>query len=111
IKLFGDFGYSNGCAYNHYPYCPHTYNCDNEELGLALIREADRTTYARSERMKRSQSLYLGAHLAILALAGIDIPVRAQSAKPEATGGLAEVVVTARKREENIQDVPVAVTA
>jgi outer membrane receptor protein involved in Fe transport len=42
------------------------------------------------------------------ALAG---PAQAQSSAPEETFALEEVVVTARKREENLQDVPIAVTA
>ena len=33
------------------------------------------------------------------------------SANPPERGGLNEIVVTARKREESVQDVPVAVTA
>ena len=39
-------------------------------------------------------------------------PARAQNEAPAATeGGLADIVVTARKRSESVQDVPVAVTA
>src|SRR5215471_7507579 len=38
-------------------------------------------------------------------------PARAANAEPAAAGGLAEVVVTAQKREQSLQDVSVAVTA
>jgi iron complex outermembrane recepter protein len=40
-----------------------------------------------------------------------DVPVSADAAAEEDTGGLEEIVVTAQKREENMQDVPVSVTA
>lgn len=36
---------------------------------------------------------------------------QAETAQPGGTGGLADIVVTARKRQESVQDVPVAVTA
>jgi len=50
---------------------------------------------------------------AALALAGWAAPLRAQTAPDEATdtSALQEIVVTARKREERLIDVPVAVTA
>ena len=47
-------------------------------------------------------------------LAGASTSVLAQAApaaKPAATGGLEEIVVTATKRNENLQVVPVAVSA
>ena len=40
-----------------------------------------------------------------------DVPASADAAAEEDTGGLEEIVVTAQKREENLQDVPVSVTA
>ncbi|MDT0575978.1 TonB-dependent receptor [Croceicoccus sp. F390] len=42
---------------------------------------------------------------------GIDLPDAAPAAAPLARGGLSEIIVTARKREESVQTVPVAVTA
>ncbi|KQM13340.1 TonB-dependent receptor [Novosphingobium sp. Leaf2] len=70
--------------------------------------------------MRHSSVLF--ATSAVLALAAI--PAHAQSASPaaaqaadaapqaaEQSGGLEEIVVTAQKREQNLQDVPVAVSA
>jgi len=51
------------------------------------------------------------------AVAGWSLPLHAQDTPEEpgesleATGGLMEVIVTARKREESLQDAPVAITA
>ena len=41
----------------------------------------------------------------------IGVPVYAQEPQPEQVQGLQEVTVTARKKVESIQDVPLAVTA
>jgi iron complex outermembrane recepter protein len=49
--------------------------------------------------------------LCSLALAGVSGTALAQSAPAEDNGGLEEIVVTATKRSENLQDVPVAVSA
>ncbi len=58
--------------------------------------------------MSRKFMLLAGASFALFAN-----PVFAQEAPPAAedTGGLEEIIVTAQKREERLQDVPVAVTA
>ena len=48
--------------------------------------------------------------LAVLYALGID-PISAQEVQATAAGELEEILVTARRRVENIQDVPVAVTA
>ena len=62
-------------------------------------------------RTGMTHSGILSAAIAI-ALAGPVGVVRAQEVEAVATeGGLEEVVVTAQKREESIQDVPIAVTA
>lgn len=59
--------------------------------------------------------LILGTFCAAAALAALSTPVAAQQVTqqaPAARGaGIEEIVVTARRREENIQSVPVAVTA
>jgi iron complex outermembrane recepter protein len=49
--------------------------------------------------------------LAAATTAGIPSAAHAQSAERASAPGLEEVIVTARKREESLQDVPVAVTA
>ncbi|MEA1672520.1 TonB-dependent receptor plug domain-containing protein [Nitrospirillum sp. BR 11163] len=50
--------------------------------------------------------------LAGVALVALQAPARAQSVAPADTDGvLQEIVVTAQKRAENLQDVPVAITA
>ena len=62
--------------------------------------------------MSRKFALLAGASFLIISTSAF-----AQDAAPEAvaakedTGGLEEIVVTAQKREENLQDVPVSVTA
>jgi len=58
----------------------------------------------------RSKSVYLlgGASLALTSQVAFAQDAQTETAK---TGGLNEIVVTARKREESVQDVPVAVTA
>ena len=53
----------------------------------------------------RSLHKYLLTSAAVLALAGIDIPAMAQGM------ALEEIVVTARKRDESIQDIPLSVAA
>ena len=47
----------------------------------------------------------------ILAFASTSTVAMAQSQQAEDTGGLEDIVVTATKRNENLQDVPVAVSA
>ena len=48
--------------------------------------------------------------VSVLAL-GLAVSAAAASAQSESDGGLEEIVVTAQKREQNIMDVPVAITA
>jgi iron complex outermembrane receptor protein len=63
------------------------------------------------------KSAYLGTSVLAMVMAGF-APAMAQSVAPAAqvpsradTGGIAEIVVTAQKRSENIQKVPIAITA
>jgi iron complex outermembrane recepter protein len=49
--------------------------------------------------------------LSILLSCSTVLPDRAQAQESESGNGLEEVVVTARKRTENAQDVPIAITA
>ncbi|MDG2521190.1 TonB-dependent receptor [Caulobacter segnis] len=67
---------------------------------------------ARRARLRRVGGLLMaGASLAALAVAFAG-PVRAQTASDEtAAAALDEIVVTARRRDERLQDVPAAVTA
>lgn len=46
-----------------------------------------------------------------MGIAAVSTPAFAQEAAEDDSSGLAEIIVTARKVEENLQDVPVAVTA
>ncbi len=55
----------------------------------------------------RNISGYLGSAALVLVFAA---PAWAQTA-PEKSGGLEEIVVTAQKRAENVQDVPIAISA
>ena len=59
--------------------------------------------------MKKYQ--FLGG-AAFIAAASLSIPVYAQSSEPaENEGGIAEIIVTARKTSESLQTTPVAVSA
>ena len=49
--------------------------------------------------------------LVMAALGGVMSPALAQPAAPEADSGLGEIIVTAQKRAENLQSVPIAVSA
>lgn len=65
-------------------------------------------------RIFAQRSAYAVATSAMALSMGLAQPVLAQEAAPQAAaqeGGLTDIVVTARKREESVQDVPVAVTA
>lgn len=55
----------------------------------------------------RSKALALGAPLAPMLLAGTGVA----HAQQETTGGLEEIIVTAQKREENLQSVPISIQA
>jgi iron complex outermembrane recepter protein len=61
--------------------------------------------------MNKSIANFLAMTAAVLAAASLQsVPARAETSSA-APDGLAEIVVTARRRAENLQDVPVAVTA
>ncbi|MBL8643059.1 MAG: TonB-dependent receptor [Rhodospirillaceae bacterium] len=65
------------------------------------------------EIMKRDRLLTTVAALAV-AMTGqlaVALPVLAQTQSAQSTGGLEEIVVTARKKAENLVDVPLAITA
>ena len=47
---------------------------------------------------------------AVLLLSGISAPALAQADAAEPTGGLSEIVVTAERREQNLQDIPISAT-
>ncbi len=63
------------------------------------------------------RALGLGASTLMMAAAGIhpaqaqDAPPPAAAATPQSQGGLEEIIVTAQRRGENLQDTPLAVTA
>ena len=59
------------------------------------------------------KSAHVNATLAAAIAAALALPmsVRVAVAQEASAGGLEEIIVTARKREENIQDVAIAVTA
>jgi len=63
--------------------------------------------------MSARSMLALGATVAIVALTSGARPAAAQSDQPTAAAasGLEEIVVTARRREERLQTVPIAITA
>jgi iron complex outermembrane receptor protein len=54
---------------------------------------------------------FLLASTALTIAFGLPAQARAQSQQPSETVGLEEIVVTAQKREQSLQDVPIAVTA
>ncbi|MES2492819.1 MAG: TonB-dependent receptor plug domain-containing protein, partial [Pseudomonadota bacterium] len=60
--------------------------------------------------LKSNASLRTGITAALLSTAALTHPVLAQTAE-SANVGLGEIVVTATKRTENLQDVPVSITA
>lgn len=54
---------------------------------------------------------YLVASASALAVALTASPVAAQDSAEADTGGIAEILVTAQRRSENVQDVPIAISA
>ncbi len=58
--------------------------------------------------INRKQMLLAGGALAASVAA---VPSLAQTAPAEASGGFADIIVTAQKRSQNVQDVPLSVTA
>ena len=74
----------------------------------------DRATYKRAVGIRRcprwNAKLAAAIAMTLAAPAGISV-ASAQQAGASATGGLEEIVVTARKREESLQDIPLAVSA
>src|SRR5271168_5511982 len=66
----------------------------------------------REERMSAGLKIALCATAAMISLSDLRISV-AQTAQPAASGstGLEEIVVTARRREERVQTIPLAITA
>jgi len=61
------------------------------------------------ERRRRTAITALIAGLGVLALPSPE--ARSQDEKPPRTSGLEEIVVTAQKRAQNVQDVPISITA
>lgn len=62
-----------------------------------------------SVKIKIISQISAGAILA-LATASLSTPAFAQDASPSSEGGIDEIVVTAQKRSQNVQDVPVAIS-
>lgn len=62
-------------------------------------------------QVRRNSWLACSALSHALPLCVIATPAAAQSAQTDANGGLLEIIVTAQKREQSLQDVPVAITA
>lgn len=65
----------------------------------------------RSKSSAWIAGLLAGASLLPTGAAAQDAPAEAAPTVADEVGGLQDVVVTARRREENLQDVPIAVTA
>lgn len=65
-------------------------------------------TRSRKRKLKRARALITGVPLASTILAYMPLAIAQQQV---ATGALEEVMVTAQKRSENLQDVPVSITA
>lgn len=56
------------------------------------------------------KNLKLGSALSVIAVVGMPATAFAQEAAEATDGGIAEIVVTAQKRAQNVQDVPVAIS-
>lgn len=59
---------------------------------------------------KASHALAASTALATLALASMPTTAWAQDAADQSEGGIAEIIVTAQKRSENVQSVPIAIS-
>ena len=71
-------------------------------------RKLQRLTAAQGHSIsRRSKALAVGAPLAPMLLAGTPVALAQQTT----AGGLEEIVVTAQKREENLQSVPISIQA
>ena len=80
--------------------------------GTITKHNNDKTTKERVGRMNKRSLLVRTAVVAVAAGAALPGMASAQTTEEGArAGGLSEIVVTAQRRSENLQDVPVAVTA
>ena len=71
-------------------------------------RKLQRLAAAQGHSISRhSRALAVGAPLAPMLLAGTPVALAQQTT----AGGLEEIVVTAQKREENLQSVPISIQA
>jgi iron complex outermembrane receptor protein len=68
-------------------------------------------TIIREKDMTRSTTWLLNAALVALALPQAALAQSAPQQTQQAAGGLEEIVVTAQRRQESVQDVPIAVSA
>src|SRR5690348_11956644 len=72
-------------------------------------------TRSRFRKLKRSRTVQSRMALKMMpiasAIATAVHPASAQQQPAESTGGLQEIVVTAEKRVENLQNVPLSITA
>ena len=65
----------------------------------------------RTRQLARSSSPIAVAVATALLVSMTGVSTRAQAQAPEAAGGLEEIIVTARKTEEKLQDIPLTVVA
>ena len=72
-------------------------------------RKLDRLAAARAQSGARSRALLVGVPLAPMLLAGASVGHAQETETP--AGGLEEIIVTAQKREESLQSVPISIQA